>query len=215
DGNATTEEVTTATEALNAAMEAKETQDAADAKAIAKEEVESLDNLTDKAKTDYKDQIDKAKSQAEIDGIVQIAKNENQVTSHGESPSSYNHHSNKPSVNIDDNHQDKDTVNHGSENTTGITIDHASMEKAQEEAKQFINHLPKLSEQQQGHFNQRIENAETVQQIQDIVDEANVVNNDLPDTGIDDNQPTTIFGSAIALLAGLFLLRRRKDKKNE
>ncbi|NWK84013.1 GA module-containing protein, partial [Staphylococcus sp. GSSP0090] len=37
DGNATTEEVTTATEALNAAMEAKETQDAADKKAAALE----------------------------------------------------------------------------------------------------------------------------------------------------------------------------------
>ncbi|MDU0423317.1 LPXTG cell wall anchor domain-containing protein, partial [Staphylococcus haemolyticus] len=194
------------------------------AKALGKQEVEGLIYLSDETKAGYKDQINKAKTQAEIDEIVNNAIKENQATNHhGNDSSSHSNHGNKSTDNTNDNHpgtdnpngQETDNHNNGSNNTSGITIDHASIDKAKKEATQFINQLPKLTEQQQANFNQRIDNADSIQAIQDIVDEASVVNNHLPDTGIEDNNSTTIFGSVITFLAGLLLLRRRKDKKSE
>ncbi|WP_425337474.1 LPXTG cell wall anchor domain-containing protein [Staphylococcus caeli] len=221
-------------EIVKEAIEKSSASELEKAKALAKQEIDGLIYLSDEAKAGYKDQIDKAKTQAEIDEIVKAAENENKAEhQHGGDSTSHNNHGNKPTDNANGSHQGSDntngshlvtdnsnehgTANHdnGSSNTSGITIDHSSIDKAKEEAKQYINQLRKLSEQQQGEFNQRIENAETVQKIQDIVDEASVVNNHLPDTGIEDNNSKTIFGSVVAFLAGLLLLRRRKDKKNE
>ncbi|SUP52725.1 ECM-binding protein homolog [Weissella viridescens] len=222
-----------AKDALNKQIDAGQTVDQVQqiVKDAAKDAVNKLPNLSDKEKQDFNKRIDDAKTTDAINQIVnevkqQDAKNLQDAKDNGK-------HVIDQLPNLND--REKDDFKRRVDN--GQTIDEINrivadakaknaqnLQDAKNNGKQQIEQLPNLTPNQKQDFKKRIDDASSMMEIQNIVDEATQSNAgqvmtgqqaQLPDTAVNAQSDLGVLGGTMLGLLTLFGLGKRRKREEE
>ena len=222
DDAKTTDAIDQVVKDANALNDSRNLQDAKDA---AKDAVNKLPNLSDKEKQDFNKRIDDAKTTDAINQIVNEAKQQD-AKDNGK-------HVIDQLPNLND--REKDDFKRRVDN--GQTIDEINrivadakaknaqnLQDAKNNGKQQIEQLPNLTPNQKQDFKNRIDDASSMMEIQNIVDEATQSNAgqvmtgqqaQLPDTAVNAQSDLGVLGGTMLGLLTLFGLGKRRKREEE
>ncbi|HGW2903915.1 TPA: dockerin type I domain-containing protein [Enterococcus faecalis] len=152
----------------------------------AKQEINKLPNLTEKEKADFNKQVDEAKTPKQVDRIVEEAKDKDSSNALDKAKETAKQEINKlPNLTEEEKADFNKQVD---EAKTPKQVDRIveeakdkdssnALDKAKEVAKQEINKLPNLTEEEKADFNKKVDEAKTTKQVVKIVEDAKKVNN--------------------------------------
>ncbi|EOH8750419.1 dockerin type I domain-containing protein [Enterococcus faecalis] len=152
----------------------------------AKQEINKLPNLTEKEKADFNKQVDEAKTPKQVDRIVEEAKDKDSSNALDKAKETAKQEINKlPNLTEEEKADFNKQVD---EAKTPKQVDRIveeakdkdssnALDKAKEVAKQEINKLPNLTEEEKADFNKKVNEAKTTKQVVKIVEDAKKVNN--------------------------------------
>ncbi|NSM32188.1 GA module-containing protein, partial [Enterococcus faecalis] len=152
----------------------------------AKQEINKLPNLTEEEKADFNKQVDEAKTPKQVDRIVEEAKDKDSSNALDKAKETAKQEINKlPNLTEEEKADFNKQVD---EAKTPKQVDRIveeakdkdssnALDKAKEVAKQEINKLPNLTEEEKADFNKKVDEAKTTKQVVKIVEDAKKVNN--------------------------------------
>ena len=149
-----------------------------DHKKEAKDKVDALDKLTDEEKTESKNKIDEATTKEAVDPIVLDAQKDN-AKKKLEDLTKLNEEEKAQALKAIEEATNEESIDKAIKTAEASNV---SLDELKAQAKNIINTLNKLSEEEKATFNAKVDNADTKTKVNAIVAEAENVNASKEDT---------------------------------